>query len=329
MGAGALQLSIKNWVRHHRAHHRYTDTEKDPYNAKKGLLWSHMGWILFDSEVPWGEVDISDLENDSAVVWQDRHYLHLCILTGWILPASIAYLGWDDWQGGLLYGVSLRVVLVSQVTFLINSLAHSHWAGGTQPLSTEHSPRDNPWLALVTFGEGYHNFHHTFPTDYRNGARWNDVDMAKWCIWSWEKLGLASHLKRMSMCEIEEAASVRCQKATKQNKKKLDGEYTKKLPVVEWEDYVNKATDQGQRNLIALAGFVHDVGDFIDDHPGGSKLIRQVCGRDATFVFHGGVYDHSNHAHNLLRKMRVAVIRGGGQTTSQEELMSSKFVWTR
>lgn len=329
MGAGALQLSIKNWVRHHRAHHRYTDTEKDPYNAKKGLLWSHMGWILFDSEVPWGEVDISDLENDSAVVWQDRHYLHLCILTGWILPASIAYLGWDDWQGGLLYGGSLRVVLVSQVTFLINSLAHSHWAGGTQPLSTEHSPRDNPWLALVTFGEGYHNFHHTFPTDYRNGARWNDVDMAKWCIWSWEKLGLASHLKRMSMCEIEEAASVRCQKATKQNKKKLDGEYTKKLPVVEWEDYVNKATDQGQRNLIALAGFVHDVGDFIDDHPGGSKLIRQVCGRDATFVFHGGVYDHSNHAHNLLRKMRVAVIRGGGQTTSQEELMSSKFVWTR
>ena len=288
-----------------------------------------MGWILFDSEVPWGEVDISDLENDSAVVWQDRHYLHLCILTGWILPASIAYLGWDDWQGGLLYGGSLRVVLVSQVTFLINSLAHSHWAGGTQPLSTEHSPRDNPWLALVTFGEGYHNFHHTFPTDYRNGARWNDVDMAKWCIWSWEKLGLASHLKRMSMCEIEEAASVRCQKATKQNKKKLDGEYTKKLPVVEWEDYVNKATDQGQRNLIALAGFVHDVGDFIDDHPGGSKLIRQVCGRDATFVFHGGVYDHSNHAHNLLRKMRVAVIRGGGQTTSQEELMSSKFVWTR
>lgn len=329
MGTGALQLSIKNWVRHHRAHHRYTDTEKDPYNAKKGLLWSHMGWILFDSEVPWGEVDISDLENDSAVVWQDRHYLHLCILTGWILPASIAYLGWDDWQGGLLYGGSLRVVLVSQVTFLINSLAHSHWAGGTQPLSTEHSPRDNPWLALVTFGEGYHNFHHTFPTDYRNGARWNDVDMAKWCIWSWEKLGLASHLKRMSMCEIEEAASVRCQKATKQNKKKLDGEYTKKLPVVEWEDYVNKATDQGQRNLIALAGFVHDVGDFIDDHPGGSKLIRQVCGRDATFVFHGGVYDHSNHAHNLLRKMRVAVIRGGGQTTSQEELMSSKFVWTR
>ena len=324
-----MQLSIKNWVRHHRAHHRYTDTEKDPYNAKKGLLWSHMGWILFDSEVPWGEVDISDLENDSAVVWQDRHYLHLCILTGWILPASIAYLGWDDWQGGLLYGGSLRVVLVSQVTFLINSLAHSHWAGGTQPLSTEHSPRDNPWLALVTFGEGYHNFHHTFPTDYRNGARWNDVDMAKWCIWSWEKLGLASHLKRMSMCEIEEAASVRCQKATKQNKKKLDGEYTKKLPVVEWEDYVNKATDQGQRNLIALAGFVHDVGDFIDDHPGGSKLIRQVCGRDATFVFHGGVYDHSNHAHNLLRKMRVAVIRGGGQTTSQEELMSSKFVWTR
>ena len=319
LGAGALQLSIKNWVRHHRAHHRYTDTEKDPYNAKKGLFWSHMGWILFDNEVPWGEVDISDLENDSAVVWQDRHYPYLCILTGWILPASIAYLGWDDWQGGLLYGGSLRVVFVSQVTFLINSLAHSHWAG-TQPLSTKHTPRDNPWLALVTFCEGYHNFHHTFPTDYRNGVQWNDVDMAKWCIWSWEKLGLASHLKRISMCEIEEA-SVRRQKA-----KNLNGEYMK-LPVMEWKDYV-KATDQGQ-NLIALAGFVHDVEDFIDDHPGGSKLIRQFCGKDATFVFHGGVYDHSNHAHNLLRKMRVAVIRGGGQTTSQEELMSSKFVWTR
>lgn len=101
IGAGTLQTPINRWARQHRAHHRYIDTVQDPYNVKKGLVWSHIGWMLFQNEVPWGKVDISDIESDPVVIWQERHYLTLMTLSGWILPGAIAHFGWNDLAGGL------------------------------------------------------------------------------------------------------------------------------------------------------------------------------------------------------------------------------------
>jgi len=100
------------------------------------------------------------------------------------------------------------------------------------------------------------------------------------------------------------------QKKLDQKRAKLDwGTPLDQLPVIEWEDYVEQA--KNGRGLIAVAGVVHDVTDFINEHPGGKSLIKSGLGKDATAMFNGGVYQHSNGAHNLLSTMRVGVIRGG------------------
>ncbi|KAJ5808324.1 hypothetical protein N7474_009593 [Penicillium riverlandense] len=315
MGACQMQWSILWWARHHRAHHRYVDTDRDPYNARRGLLWSHIGWLLTHSgRESWGEVDMSDLENDSVVQWQHKHYTALKLLVGISLPTLVAHFGWNDSEGGFLYASLLRVCITWHGTFLVNSVAH--WVG-TQPYSDKHTPRENVWLALITFGEGYHNFHHEFPNDYRNGVRWYDFDPSKWAIWLWARLGLTSHLNRASSTDIEKCRMKQLQKKSRLGKRNGQ-EHAIRLPVIEWEQYV--AMTQKGLHLISVAGIVHDVTEFMAQHPGGEKLIWQAIGTDATSMFHGGVYDHSTHANNLLEMMQVGVIRGGGQIeTSKKE----------
>ncbi|KAF5861241.1 hypothetical protein ETB97_000433 [Aspergillus alliaceus] len=204
LGAGALQWSIAWWVRHHRAHHRYTDTDKDPYNAKRGFFHAHLGWLIWHTPEKWGEVDLSDLVADPVVTWQDRYYLVIAILTAFGLPAAVAHIGWGDCLGGLVYGGFVRVCAASNVTYLINSLCHAPWAG-SQPYSHRHSARDIAVMGFLNNGEGYHNFHHTFPRDYRNGVHWYDLDLSKWVIWTCSQLRLASTLTRVSESEIEKA----------------------------------------------------------------------------------------------------------------------------
>ncbi|KAB2580494.1 Cytochrome b5 [Lasiodiplodia theobromae] len=308
VGAGAVEGSIRWWSRNHRAHHRYTDTDKDPYSVHKGLLYSHIGWMVMKQNPKRiGRTDISDLNDDPVVVFQHRHYVKLVLFMSLIFPTLVAGLGWGDWKGGFIYGGILRIFFVQQATFCVNSLAH--WLGD-QPFDDRNSPRDHVLTALVTLGEGYHNFHHEFPSDYRNAIEWFQYDPTKWCIWTWKQLGLAYDLKQFRANEIEKGRVQQAQKKLDQKRAKLDwGVPLDQLPVMEWDDYVDQA--KNGRGLIAIAGVVHDVTDFIQDHPGGKAMIRSGLGKDATAMFNGGVYDHSNAAHNLLSTMRVGVIRGG------------------
>ena len=211
VGAGAVEGSIRWWARGHRAHHRYTDTDLDPYNAHKGLLWSHIGWMILKPRRKPGVADVSDLSTNDIVQWQHRHYLKLVFIMGVIFPTLVAGLGWGDWKGGYVYAGLLRLVFVHHVsvgkgwrtarsclvqsTFCVNSLAH--YLGET-PFDDKHTPRDHLITALVTFGEGYHNFHHQFPMDYRNAIKWYQYDPTKWLIWVCQQFGLASHLKARS-----------------------------------------------------------------------------------------------------------------------------------
>lgn len=307
-GAGAVEGSIRWWARDHRAHHRYTDTDKDPYSVRKGLLYSHFGWMVIKQNPKRiGRTDISDLNEDRVVVWQHRHYLKIVIFMGVILPTVVAGLGWHDWLGGFIYAGILRIFFVQQATFCVNSLAH--WLGD-QPFDDRESPRDHVVTALATLGEGYHNFHHEFPSDYRNAIEWLQYDPTKWAIWVWKQLGLASDLKQFRSNEIEKGRLQQQQKKLSQKRAKLDwGVPLDQLPVIEWDEYVDQ-TKNGRR-LVAIAGVVHDVKDFIKDHPGGVAMITSGVGRDATAMFNGGVYLHSNAAHNLLSTMRVGIIRGG------------------
>ncbi|KAI9722492.1 MAG: stearoyl-CoA 9-desaturase [Chrysothrix sp. TS-e1954] len=306
-GAGAVEGSIRWWARDHRAHHRYTDTDKDPYSVRKGLLYSHFGWMVMKQNPRRiGRTDISDLNDSWVVRQQHKHYLALVLFAGLGLPCLVSAL-WGDAFGGFIWAGILRIFFVQQATFCVNSLAH--WLGD-QPFDDRNSPRDHVITALITLGEGYHNFHHEFPSDYRNAIEWHQYDPTKWSIWLWKQLGLASDLKQFRSNEIEKGRLQQQQKKIDQKRSQLDwGVPLKSLPVMEWDDYEDQA--KNGRPLIAVAGVVHDVSDFIKEHPGGRALIKSAIGVDATARFNGGIYNHSNAAHNLLSTMRVGVIRGG------------------
>ncbi len=160
-GGGSVQGSIRWWSSKHRAHHRFTDTVKDPYSVRKGLLYSHFGWMVFvQNPRDRGRTEISDLNQDPVVTWQHRNYPFVMLTFGILFPTLVAGLGWGDWAGGLVWAGILRFFFVQQATFCVNSLAH--WLGD-QPFDDRNSPRDHVLTALMTLGEGYHNFHHEFP----------------------------------------------------------------------------------------------------------------------------------------------------------------------
>ncbi|CAH0055012.1 unnamed protein product, partial [Clonostachys solani] len=309
VGAGAVEGSIRWWSYGHRVHHRYTDTDKDPYSVRKGFFYSHIGWIIFKQNPKrQGRTDITDLNEDPIVVWQHKNYIKSAVTMAFIFPAVVAGLGWGDWVGGLVYAGLLRVGFVQQATFCINSLAH--WIG-EQPFDDRNSPRDHVITALVTLGEGYHNFHHEFPSDYRNAIIWYQYDPTKWFIWVWKQLGLAYDLKQFRQNEIEMGRVQQLQKKLDQKRATLDwGIPLEQLPVIDWDEFVEGSTKNGKA-LVVIAGVIHDVSSFIAEHPGGKALIKSAIGKDATAIFNGGVYYHSNAAHNLLSTMRVGVLRGG------------------
>lgn len=202
-GAMALQNSILIWASSHRVHHRYVDdVDQDPYSAKRGLWFSHLGWML--RNYPSGRPDFRnarDLEANPIVRFQHKYYLPLAIGMNVGVPLLLGWINGNIW-GSLLLGGFLRLVVSHHCTFFINSLAH-FW--GTRPYTTENTARDNALLALFTWGEGYHNYHHLFQWDYRNGIRWYQWDPTKWLISVCTWLGLARARKRVPEFQIRQA----------------------------------------------------------------------------------------------------------------------------
>jgi len=193
-GAFALQNSALHWSSDHRVHHKFVDqNDKDPYSAKRGFWFSHIGWMLreYQQQQYHDYSNARDLQNNPIVMWQHRHYLLLAILTNIGIPLALGVIT-DSILGCLLSIGVLRLVLSHHFTFFINSLAHI-W--GSQPYTDGNTARDNGFLAFLTYGEGYHNFHHIFEFDYRNGIRWWQFDPTKWLIKSCSLVGLTKNLK--------------------------------------------------------------------------------------------------------------------------------------
>ena len=157
-----------------------------------------MGWLLTLDTSKRDFKNVKDLSNDPLVQLQHRFFVPLAILMGFIFPMAIASLWGDPW-GGLLMAGALRVAFNHQVTFCINSVCHVF---GKTNYSTEISARDNWITALFTYGEGYHNYHHKFMFDYRNGIHFYHFDPAKWLIRSLAFFGLATNLKMASKKQI-------------------------------------------------------------------------------------------------------------------------------
>jgi stearoyl-CoA desaturase (delta-9 desaturase) len=184
------------WASEHRRHHKHVDHDEDPYDISKGFFHAHIGWLLFKlwPQPPFDNV--ADLKKDPLVMWQHRHIHLLAVLVSFGLPTLLGAL-WDGWigaLGGFLIGGVAKVVVIQHGTFLINSACHTI---GRQPYSTKCSARDSFLMALLTFGEGYHNYHHEFQHDYRNGVKPWQWDPTKWLIWTLSKLRLTGDLRRV------------------------------------------------------------------------------------------------------------------------------------
>ena len=212
-GAMALQNSILHWSSDHRIHHRHVDqNDKDPYSAKKGLWFAHIGWMLreYQSHRYDDYSNCRDLQKDPVVMWQHKYYLPIVLVANFGITGLLGWLNGDVLSMILFAGV-FRLFMVHHVTFFINSLAH-FW--GSQPYTDKNTARDNGILAFFTFGEGYHNYHHIFEYDYRNGIYWWQFDPTKWLIRGLSYMGLTTNLRRVPEERIDKArAAMQLQQA--------------------------------------------------------------------------------------------------------------------
>ena len=202
-GTFAVQNSILFWASGHRTHHRHVDdVDQDPYSIKRGFWYAHLGWMIRDHSP--SEPDYKnapDLINDKLVMFQHKYYVPMVIAVHVGLLGGVGWAVGDVW-GVVLLGGLLRLIISHHVTFFINSLCHM-W--GKRPYTDENTARDNFVLAILTWGEGYHNYHHIFQYDYRNGVKWWQYDPTKWLIWTSSKLGLAKNLRRIPSFNIQKA----------------------------------------------------------------------------------------------------------------------------
>eukprot|EP01138_Halocafeteria_seosinensis_P010348 gb/GECG01010566.1/.p1 GENE.gb/GECG01010566.1/~~gb/GECG01010566.1/.p1 ORF type:complete len:355 (+),score=35.95 gb/GECG01010566.1/:1-1065(+) len=314
MGSGAVEGSVKWWARDHRAHHRYVDTEKDPYPATRGFWHSHIGWMFVKQDKDKiGRVDISDLTEKWIIRFQHRYYGLFALFFGFVLPSLVAGFFWNDYRGGFFLAGIARLVFVHHSTFFVNSLAH--WAGEST-YTDGHTAKNSVITALLTVGEGYHNFHHEFPSDYRNGVEWYQYDPTKWFIATLKFLGLAYDLKEFPKNEIHKGKVQMKAKAAHDEASKIYwGPDYDVLPRYTMEQ-VRDRVQHGQK-WVVFNGLVIDVEEFMDEHPGGKNMIKTNLGKDITEKFVGGVYKHSNAAHNLIHTLRIGVVTDGENKKEQ------------
>lgn len=226
-GAAAVQNSILAWSQHHRVHHKFVDDPvKDPYPVTRGLLHAHIGWVLKkqNHNPELDRINLNDLQNDWVVRWQHTYYWPLVMLTNVIIPVGLGYLV-DRPLGMFMFATVLRLFIVENIMFSTNSLCH--WIG-RQPYTDQNSARDSHVLGFFLLGEGYHNYHHRFEYDYRNGYNWYELDPSKWLIAGLAWLGLTSHLKRASTSQVANAMSLMAMKrAEKRLSSRAEWETTK------------------------------------------------------------------------------------------------------
>ncbi|TPX47333.1 hypothetical protein SeMB42_g03367 [Synchytrium endobioticum] len=207
--------------------------------------------------------------------------------------------------------------MVWHATFCINSLAH--WVG-EQEYSLDTTARGGLLLAVLTQGEGHHNYHHAFPKDYRNGVRWFDYDPTKWAVTALATLGLASNLHTTPKSEIEKGKiQVLEHKTSERRKNEFWGLADSDLVVYESLDQVKKECSEG-RQLLVIDNLVVDVAGWKDQHPGGSKHITNNIGRNATSSFYGLLNNHTSSAKTLVRTMAVGkIVYTNVDVTAKEE----------
>jgi stearoyl-CoA desaturase (delta-9 desaturase) len=185
------------WVATHRIHHKYSDQEGDPHSPVDGTWWSHMGWILTGKSMHHDTTTLAryvpDLADNKFHVWITKYHYVPMVVLGLILLAV----------GGIpfvLWGIFLRTVVGLHFTWLVNSATHSI---GTRRFKTRDLSTNSWWVALVTWGEGWHNNHHAHPVSARHGLTWYEVDFNWYVIWFLEKIGIAQKVHTAKISELK------------------------------------------------------------------------------------------------------------------------------
>jgi stearoyl-CoA desaturase (delta-9 desaturase) len=193
-----LQQRPTKWIRNHRTHHRYTDTNADPHNAKRGFFFSHIGWVMMKHHPAVKEygkyVDVSDLAKDPVIRFADKHFALLMITLTFIFPFLLPIYGWNESWTVALTAVFFRYLWVLHATCSVNSFAHI-W--GYRPYDRAIEPKENLMVSMFAFGEGWHNYHHCFPWDYK-ASEYGLFNPATTFINLMAWLGLAYNLKTPS-----------------------------------------------------------------------------------------------------------------------------------
>nr|XP_018901768.1 PREDICTED: acyl-CoA Delta(11) desaturase-like [Bemisia tabaci] len=205
----ALEFSILDWVRNHRVHHKFVDTDADPHNARRGFFFSHVGWVLVAPHPAFlaarKRVYVDDVQSDWVVTFQARYYWYLNILLCYIIPTVVPWYFWNEnfWAAHFVAG-HLRQVIFLHGTFTINSIAHK-W--GIRPYdSLNHCstlrrilPTENMFVSFASMGDGWHNYHHVFPWDYKNSELWDyKLNLSALLVDICAKIGWAYDLKTVS-----------------------------------------------------------------------------------------------------------------------------------
>jgi fatty-acid desaturase len=181
------------WVATHRIHHQFSDHDGDPHSPVDGKWWAHMGWILMGKSMHHDTTTLAryvpDLAKDKFHVWITKYHYVPMIVLGAVLLA-IGGLPW------LLWGIFLRTVLGLHFTWLVNSATHS-W--GTRRYKTRDLSTNSWWVALLSWGEGWHNNHHAHPVSAKHGLAWYEIDFNWYAIWIMNKLGMARQIYRAKL----------------------------------------------------------------------------------------------------------------------------------
>ena len=195
-GSLTLEGGPITWVATHRIHHQKSDHDGDPHSPRDGMWWAHVGWILFGESLDRLTGIVSkyapDLGKDRFYVLLNKyHWVPLTILGGVLLAIG----GWPMF----LWGICVRVVFGLHATWLVNSATHI-W--GRRRFETNDDSTNSWWVALLTFGEGWHNNHHAFPSAARHGLKWYEIDINWYGITLLKHLGLAKSIKLVSKEQI-------------------------------------------------------------------------------------------------------------------------------
>ncbi|XP_063243342.1 acyl-CoA Delta12-desaturase-like [Bacillus rossius redtenbacheri] len=200
----AGQNSLYEWVRDHRQHHRYSDTHADPHNIHRGFFFSHVGWLMMRKHplvVEKGRaIDMSDIEEDLLVMLQKKYYKFLYVICAFLVPVGVpVVLFGENIFTSIWVCFFARYVALLNITWSVNSLAHIY---GCRPYHKGMMARDHPLVACLTWGEGWHNFHHCFPYDYRPGELGWVLDVSGRLVELLERWGLASDLRTASPAAV-------------------------------------------------------------------------------------------------------------------------------